>query len=80
VVAANTYARWRATTLGQITERVETNVVFDLAGELRGKRVLDVGTGDGTYAIEAAARGAAVTGLDVEQEMLAAASARATAR
>lgn len=79
VVAAQTYARWRATTLGKITERVETSVVFDLAGPLRGKRVLDVGTGDGTYAIEAAERGAVVTALDFEQEMLDAARARAAA-
>ncbi|MBN8611204.1 MAG: class I SAM-dependent methyltransferase [Deltaproteobacteria bacterium] len=80
VVAAQTYAHWRATTLGNITERVETDVVFDLAGPLRGKRVLDVGTGDGTYAIEAAQRGAAVTALDLEQEMLDAARARAASR
>lgn len=77
VVAANTYARWRATTLGSLTERLETSVVFDLAGPLRGKRVLDVGTGDGAYAIEAAERGAIVTALDLEQEMLDATQARA---
>lgn len=80
VVAAQTYARWRGTPLGSITERVETNVVFDLVGSLRGKHVLDVGTGDGTYAIEAAARGAVVTALDLEPEMLDAASARASTR
>jgi len=73
------YARWRATTLGGITERVETQAVFDLVGEIRSKRVLDVGTGDGTYAIEAALRGGVVTALDVEPEMLAAARTRATA-
>lgn len=80
VVAAQTYARWRATTLGNITERVETNVVFDLLGSLRGKRVLDIGTGDGTHAIEAAVRGAIVTALDLEQMMLEAARARAASR
>jgi len=80
VVAANTYARWRATTLGQITERVEMKVVFALAGDLRGKRVLDVGTGDGTYALEAAARGAVVTALDAQPAMLDAAGARAASR
>lgn len=79
-VTPETYARWRATKLGAITERVETRVILDLAGPLRGKRVLDVGTGDGTYAIEAAARGAVVTALDVEQEMLDAAHARAASR
>lgn len=80
VVAAQTYARWRATTLGEITERVETRVVFDLAGPLRGRRVLDVGTGDGTYAIEAVERGAIVTALDLEREMLDAVRARAASR
>ncbi len=80
VVAAQTYARWRATTLGGITERVETSVVFDLLGSIRGRRVLDVGTGDGTYAIEAAARGAVVAALDLEQEMLEAARGRAASR
>lgn len=80
VVAAQTYARWRATTLGEITERVETRVVFDLAGPLRGRRVLDVGTGDGTYAIEAVERGAIVTALDLKQEMLDAVRARAASR
>lgn len=80
VVAAQTYAHWRATTLGNITERVETNVVFDVAGPLRGKRVLDVGTGDGAYAIDAAKRGAIVTALDLEREMLDAVRARAASR
>lgn len=80
VVAARTYASWRSTTLGGITESVETNAVFDLVGSLRGVRVLDVGTGDGTYAIEAAARGAVVTALDLEPEMLDAARSRAASR
>lgn len=79
-VAARTYARWRATMLGAITEDVERRVVLDLAGPLGGRRVLDVGCGDGTYAIEAAARGACVTALDVEEEMLDAARTRAERR
>jgi ubiquinone/menaquinone biosynthesis C-methylase UbiE len=77
VVAASTYARWRATTLGRITEAVEVETVFGLTGDLRGRRLLDVGTGDGAYAIEAARRGARVTGLDPQVEMLDAARARA---
>jgi len=77
VVSPSQYARWRETPLGRITERVETRVVFDLAGPLAGKRVLDVGTGDGTYALEAARRGGQVTGLDSDPAMLGAARARA---
>ncbi|MFW6066923.1 MAG: class I SAM-dependent methyltransferase [Myxococcota bacterium] len=73
---ADAYARWRASALGAITERVEARVVLDLAGPLRGRRVLDVGTGDGTYAIEAARRGARATGLDVDPAMISAARSR----
>lgn len=79
-IAADTYARWRASTLGLITERVEIQNVLELAGPLAGKRVLDVGTGDGTYALEAAARGAIVTGIDLDPTMLAAARTRANER
>lgn len=79
-VTPETYARWRATLLGQLTERAEIEAIFDIAGPLRGKRVLDVGAGDGTYALEAASRGASVTALDAEQVMLDAARARAASR
>ena len=79
-VTADGYAHWRATALGEVTERVETALVTSLAGPLEGKRVLDVGTGDGTYAIEAASAGAVVTGLDSDRDMLAAARARARRR
>ena len=73
------YAGWRATPLGAITERLELDLVFELAGPVVGKSVLDVGTGDGSYALEAASRGAAVTGVDVDPEMLRAAERRASA-
>jgi 2-polyprenyl-3-methyl-5-hydroxy-6-metoxy-1,4-benzoquinol methylase len=45
-----------------------------------GMALLDAGTGDGTYAIEAAAQGAEVTGLDTDPGMLAAAKERARER
>ena len=77
VVSPSQYAHWRETPLGRVTERIETQLVFELAGPLAGKRVLDVGTGDGTYAIEAARRGGDVTGLDSDPAMLGAARARA---
>lgn len=50
------YARWRASPIGSLTEGLEQAVVLDLAGPLPGKRVLDVGCGDGAYGIAAAER------------------------
>lgn len=76
VFTADTYARWRATPLGEITEQVETALIIGLAGPLKGKRLLDVGTGDGHYAIAAAMRGAEVTALDSALPMLKAARQR----
>lgn len=73
------YAGWRATPLGAITERLERDLVFDLAGPLGGRSVLDVGTGDGSYAIEAASRGAKATGVDADPAMLRAAKERSAA-
>ncbi len=73
------YAGWRERPLGAITERLERDLVFDLAGPVQGRSVLDVGTGDGSYALEAASRGAVVTGVDVDPVMLRAAAQRASA-
>ena len=58
------YARWRETALGAVTERLERAAVLDLAGPLAGRDVLDVGCGDGTYALAAARAGARVTAAD----------------
>jgi ubiquinone/menaquinone biosynthesis C-methylase UbiE len=80
VASAARYQAWRATALGRTTERLEVRLVFELAGSLAGKRVLDAGTGDGTYAIEAAARGARVTGIDSDPDVLAVARRRASTR
>ena len=41
-----------------------TNVFHLLPGELRGRRVLDLGCGMGTFTVEAASRGALATGVD----------------
>ena len=79
-LAPATYEHWRATPLGRLTEQTELRLVFDLAGSLAGKRVLDVGTGDGAYAIEAAVRGAEVTAIDSSSVMLDAARSRAARR
>jgi SAM-dependent methyltransferase len=71
------YAPWRATTLGAVTERLERAAMLDLAGPLEGRDVLDVGCGDGAYALAAARAGAHVTGLDRSAAAVGAARARA---
>jgi ubiquinone/menaquinone biosynthesis C-methylase UbiE len=58
------YAAWRESTLGRVTERLERAVVLELAGPRRGIDVLDVGAGDGAYALPLAKGGARLTALD----------------
>jgi 2-polyprenyl-3-methyl-5-hydroxy-6-metoxy-1,4-benzoquinol methylase len=76
-VEPEAYERWRQTALGSITETRELEVVFEVAGPVTGWRLLDVGCGDGVYAIEAARRGAVVTGVDTSEAMILAAGRRA---
>ena len=64
------YADWRTSSLGAITETLEQRLILKLAGEIRGRAVLDVGCGDGALALmfyqRAAARdggGSKVTGV-----------------
>lgn len=71
------YDAWRRSTLGAITEKIEQRLVLDLAGDLAGRSVLDVGCGDGTLALAAWQRGAHVTGVDPDPRMLPAASNKA---
>ena len=73
------YQAWRATPLGALTERLEHSLLLRTAGCLNGLRVLDVGSGDGTFAVEAAKQGAVVCGVDPDAAMLTAAAGRARA-
>lgn len=65
------YARWRSSNLGQITDALEQQLLFELLGPVAGKTILDVGCGDGSFASELAQRGADVTGLDPDPVMIA---------
>lgn len=78
-ISPEVYASWRTSELGALTESLEKDAVFALAGNLTGQRVLDVGCGDGAYSIRAAQLGANVTGLDISPMMLDAARRRAEA-
>jgi ubiquinone/menaquinone biosynthesis C-methylase UbiE len=73
------YRRWRVSRLGQITDRIEGELILELAGRVAGLRVLDVGCGDAALAVALAQRGARVTGVDVDPNMLAAGRARVAA-
>jgi ubiquinone biosynthesis O-methyltransferase len=71
------YRRWRASEIGAITERLERRLILAMLGDVDGRRVLDVGCGDGELACELAARGAIVTGIDSSVAMIEAAKNRA---
>ena len=76
---ARTYAGWRASTLGRITDRLEDALLRDLLGDVAGHAVLDLGCGDGALAVRLATAGAQVVGLDADPAMLQAAAVRAAA-
>jgi SAM-dependent methyltransferase len=69
----------RAKTFEALVARATAHAIeplLDAAGVVAGSRVLDVGCGLGDLAAAAAARGAAATGVDLAEGMLAAARAR----
>jgi ubiquinone/menaquinone biosynthesis C-methylase UbiE len=74
------YARWRASNIGATTERLESMLILDLVGDVSGRRILDIGCGDGEFAFELTRRGAIVTGIDLSPAMIDAARRRATQR
>jgi SAM-dependent methyltransferase len=79
-VGPDVYSQWRASTLGGITESLERSLILELAGPLAGRRVLDVGCGDGALASAFRRAGAAfAAGCDPDPRMIAQATARAAA-
>jgi ubiquinone/menaquinone biosynthesis C-methylase UbiE len=77
-ITPETYAQWRNSALGALTEQLAQKAAFSLVGDLSGLKVLDVGCGDGSYAMEASQRGGRVFDLDRSLPMLEAARRRAT--
>jgi ubiquinone/menaquinone biosynthesis C-methylase UbiE len=65
--------------IGTLIAETQEQVLSEFLGDVRGTRVLDVGTGTGRAALSLAARGARVSGVDASSEMLRVARARAEA-
>ena len=62
---------------GNLNARFNKEYRFALLGDLRGKRVLDVGCGEGSNAVLLATLGAEVTGIDISPKSIELAAARA---
>ena len=75
-IGPRVYERWRASRLGSVIEGLEQTRILDLMGPVEGRRILDLGCGDGLLAWTLADRGARAVGVDVDRAMLDVASAR----
>ena len=73
------YDRWACTYDRQVNPLImlEENITLEVIGEVRGKRILDLGCGTGRYCALLAERGASVVGLDPSPQMLAYAKQKA---
>lgn len=72
--------QWLLDALFRKTVNQRYDLIMADLRDMSGKTVLDVGTGSGRYAVELAARGATVTGVDFAGEMLRLARAAAKER
>jgi SAM-dependent methyltransferase len=74
---ATQYDDWYQAPLGALTDELEQEAVFALAGEIDGRMALDASCGTGHYALTLARRGARVVAIDASESMLALAQAKA---
>jgi SAM-dependent methyltransferase len=72
----SSYGRWRQSRLGRITDTLERNLILALVGPVTGRKILDVGCGDGDLILALAQAGAHVTGIDADPRILEAARLR----
>ena len=70
------YERWRASRLASVTEALEQRRILDLMGPVEGRRILDLGCGEGLPTWTLADRGARAVGIDVDRATLDVAPAR----
>lgn len=64
------YDGWYTTPMGSLVDRLEKEAVLGFLKPRPGLSVLDVGCGTGTYALELAAAGLKVSGVDISPAML----------
>lgn len=74
---AKNYDQWYKSKLGGFVDRVETELALSLFKPTAGMRILDVGCGTGNFSVKLAEIGCKVVGIDISQEMLEVAKAKA---
>ncbi len=67
---ASEYDVWYQTPLGAYANRLEKELIFELAEQKSGETVLDIGCGTGNYSIELASMRLEVVGIDSSVNML----------
>lgn len=75
---ASQYDKWYSKDKGSFIDKVETDLVFKMLNIKKSMRILDVGCGTGNFSFKLAELGCQVTGIDVSEEMLAIAKAKAS--
>lgn len=73
------YARWFETELGRLVWSDERRALLPLLGPLHARSVLEVGAGDGRFAVELVQSAARVVGVDASLAMLQLAARRVRA-
>jgi len=79
-ISPQDYTRWRQSRLGAITEYLEHKLMIELAQPSAGRKVLDVGCGDGALAEKLAVSDAQIAGIDPNPDMVEAANRRGCGR
>ncbi len=75
---AQSYDEWYREKKGSFVDKVETDLAFRMLKLEKGMKVLDVGCGTGNFSFKLAKMGCRVTGIDVSEEMLRIARAKAS--
>lgn len=67
---AQQYDSWYTIDIGNLVNKIEKEIVYDLLQARQGLKVLDIGCGTGQYSVELARLGCQVVGIDISEEML----------